>query len=202
MMLIFSYIHQANGSLTELIIISNNLSSEAAKSISDALAQNETLSKLDISQNSIGEEGGLAIASMLQVNSTLLRLRLSKCDLTLSSFIALFTVMKAKQIAMIPKEGNIESSKPLASVHSLDISDNLGAIHYHVPSLHLDFVRHLSFVFAVNCTLQTLSLAKLNLDDYDIAQNLSPALEVAIMLTKLDLSGYVKQNISRWEFQT
>ncbi|ORZ27552.1 hypothetical protein BCR44DRAFT_1455572 [Catenaria anguillulae PL171] len=158
--------------LRELILASNSLGPGAGSVLSESLTVNTTLTTLDLSHNNLGNDGGMAVAGMLQVNTTLTRLRLARCDLSLPALIALCTVLHHNR-----------------TLRSLDISDNSGGVQHRAPSLHSDFVRHLSHMLAANKSLADLSLAKLGIDDYDMAQHLGPALAAATSLESLDLSS-------------
>ncbi|KAL0226026.1 hypothetical protein P9112_013350 [Eukaryota sp. TZLM1-RC] len=71
-----------DGSITELYLPSNNITSEGASAIARALESNSTLTKLNLRDNKITSEGASALARALESNSTLTELSLEGNNIT------------------------------------------------------------------------------------------------------------------------
>ena len=76
-LLCFVQIITTNFSITKLCIDHNEIGSDGAKLISQALLTNFTITNLDLSMNRIGDEGAFYISQALSTNSTLTKLSLN-----------------------------------------------------------------------------------------------------------------------------
>nr|XP_002125774.2 leucine-rich repeat-containing protein 34 [Ciona intestinalis] len=132
-------------SLKELNIMCNDFTEKGAEHIAEALLTSQTLRSLKVNGNKIGNRGGMYFAQALQINNKLRELDLGDCDLGTECVIGLSTVLNQNK--------------------------HLKALNLNRPllfSLQEECVVHVGRMLKVNHTLREIHLAKFDMKDFGV----------------------------------
>ena len=154
---------KVNKTLQELDISHNNISDDGAAAISDALKSNNLLQILNMSSNNINDKGAIKVAEAIQVNKTLQELYIRSNYIKLSD------------------DGAAAFSDALKNNNSLQI---LCMLYNNITS---EGAKLIAEAIKVNKTLQELDISNNDISD-DGAAAISNALKTNNSLLILDMS--------------
>ncbi|KAF7261822.1 hypothetical protein EG68_00909 [Paragonimus skrjabini miyazakii] len=151
--------------LEELNLMGNDITEVGASELASSLKTNNHLVVLKMTGNPIGTTGGLRIAQALQINNTLEFLDLGECDQTITSCIALITMLRQNK-----------------AIRGINLNRQLLWTLQEEPTVHI------ADMLCVNSTLKELHLAKVDMRDSG-AERISEAMDRNQTLELLDISG-------------
>ncbi|KAL0225911.1 hypothetical protein P9112_013235 [Eukaryota sp. TZLM1-RC] len=120
-----------DGSITELNLRQNNITSEGASALARALESNSTLTGLHLGGNNITDEGASALALALENNSTLTELHLWSNNITSEGASALARALESNSTltTLHLRYNNITSEGASALARALESNSTLTILH-------------------------------------------------------------------------
>ncbi|KAL0226069.1 hypothetical protein P9112_013393 [Eukaryota sp. TZLM1-RC] len=177
-----------DGSITELDLRSNNITSEGASALARALESNFTLTTLDLRTNNITDEGASALARALESNCTLTELVLRSNNITSEGASALTRALESNSslTKLYLQLNNFTSEGASALARALERNSTLTTLNLGSNNITSEGAIALARALESNSTLTTLGLGNNNITD-EGASALARALERNSSLTILIL---------------
>ncbi|KAL0225873.1 hypothetical protein P9112_013197 [Eukaryota sp. TZLM1-RC] len=177
-----------DGSITELDLRGNNITSEDASALARALESNSTLTKLELGNNNITSEGASALARALESNSTLTKLDLWGNNITAEGASALARALESNSTLtkLDLQNNNITSEGASALARALESNSTLTTLDLSSNTITSEGASALARALESNSTLTKLDLES-NYITSEGACALARALESNSTLTGLDL---------------
>ncbi|KAL0225956.1 hypothetical protein P9112_013280 [Eukaryota sp. TZLM1-RC] len=179
-----------DGSITELYLGFNNITSEGASALARALESNSTLTELNLGFNNITSEGASALARALESNSTLTILNLDSNKITSEGASALARALESNStLTELNLLGNnITSEGASALAHALESNSSLTTLNFGGNNITSEGASSLAHALESNSTLTKLYL-QYNKITSEGASALARALESNSTLTRLYLNS-------------
>ncbi|KAL0225861.1 hypothetical protein P9112_013185 [Eukaryota sp. TZLM1-RC] len=177
-----------DGSITELNLYKNKITSEGASALARALESNSTLTTLRLQYNNITSEGASALARALESNSTLTKLNLWNTNITSEGASALARALESNStLTELDLSNNkITSEGASALARALESNSSLTTLYLQYNKITSEGASALARALESNSSLTTLRLQYNNITS-EGASALARALESNSTLTKLDL---------------
>ncbi|KAL0226104.1 hypothetical protein P9112_013428 [Eukaryota sp. TZLM1-RC] len=179
---------ESNSTLTELYLVSNNITSEGASALARALESNSTLTELYLVSNNITSEGASALARALESNSTLTELYLGHNNITSEGASALARALESNSSLTELNLGDnkITAEGASALARALESNSTLTELYLGHNKITSEGASALARALENNSTLTELYLGH-NKITSEGASALARALENNSTLTELNL---------------
>ena len=176
-------------SLQELNLAGNNIKTEGAKKIAEAIQATKTLQKLDLRGNKISDDGAAAIIDSLKTNVSLQELDLAKNNITTEGAKKIAEAIKAtKTLQKLDLHGNkISHDGAVAISDSLKINVSLQELNLAWNNIKTEGAKKIAEAIQATKTLQKLDLRGNKISD-DGAVAISDSLKINASLQELDLA--------------
>ena len=178
-----------NGSLKEINISNNRITSNGAKEIATAIRVNTTLKKLDLSCNMLSDDGAAFISEPLKNNVSLQELNISRNNITEDGAKYIAEAIQANAtLEKLDLSSNVISNDGAAAISdSLQFNISLQELNISRNEITSEGTKKIITAIQVNDTLKQLDLSINKIND-EGANFLSDGLKNNISLLKLNIS--------------
>ena len=168
---LLSYCLKEDKTLLKLTLWKNNITSEGAKKIGEAIQVNTTLQKLDIDNNTISDDGVAAISDALKCNNSLQELEMRNNNITSEGARKVGEAIKVNAtLQKLYIDNNTISDDGVAAISdALKCNNSLQELEMRNNNITSEGARKVGEAIKVNATLQKLYIDNNTISDDGVA---------------------------------